>query len=179
MNELKDRVAIVTGGGYGIGREIALAYGRAGAKVVVAARTEKPLKETVDALNQLGATSTFVRTDVSKEADCAGMAELTLKAFGRIDILVNNAGMSPPYESLAAVSEELWDKTVAVNLKGPFRTDLSKAWAPEGPEAPFVPLGRMGEPDEVAPLALHLASDASSFTTGAIIRVDGGITRRV
>jgi len=74
MNELKDKVAIVTGGGYGIGKEIALAYGRAGAKVVVAARTEKPLQETVDALGKLGASAILVRTDVAKEADCARMA---------------------------------------------------------------------------------------------------------
>ena len=118
MNELKDKVAIVTGGGYGIGREIALAYGRAGAKVVVAARTEKPLKETVDALNQLGATSTFVRTDVSKEADCAGMAELTLKAFGRIDILVNNAGIAGPTKRIPDMSLAEWQETIDINLTG-------------------------------------------------------------
>ena len=118
MNELKDQVAIVTGGGYGIGREIALAYGRAGAKVVVAARTEKPLKETVDALNQLGATSTFVRTDVSKEADCAGMAELTLKAFGRIDILVNNAGIAGPTKRIPDMSLAEWQETIDINLTG-------------------------------------------------------------
>jgi NAD(P)-dependent dehydrogenase (short-subunit alcohol dehydrogenase family) len=118
MNELKDKVAIVTGGGYGIGREIALAYGRAGAKVVVAARTEKPLKETVDALNQLGATSTFARTDVSKEADCAGMAELTLKAFGRIDILVNNAGIAGPTKRIPDMSLAEWQETIDINLTG-------------------------------------------------------------
>jgi NAD(P)-dependent dehydrogenase (short-subunit alcohol dehydrogenase family) len=118
MNELKDKVAIVTGGGYGIGREIALAYGRAGAKVVVAARTEKPLKETVEALNQLGATSTFVRTDVGKEADCAGMAELTLKAFGRIDILVNNAGIAGPTKRIPDMTLAEWQETIDINLTG-------------------------------------------------------------
>jgi NAD(P)-dependent dehydrogenase (short-subunit alcohol dehydrogenase family) len=118
MNELKDKVAIVTGGGYGIGKEIAIAYGRSGAKVVVAARTEKPLKETVDALNKLGATSTFVRTDVSKEADCAGMAELTLKAFGRIDILVNNAGIAGPTKRIPDMSLAEWQETIDINLTG-------------------------------------------------------------
>jgi NAD(P)-dependent dehydrogenase (short-subunit alcohol dehydrogenase family) len=76
---------------------------------------------------------------------------------------------------------EAYAPKVRVNavLPGPFRTDASKGWAPDGPEVPWVPLGRLGEPEEVAPLVLHLASAASSFTTGAIIRVDGGITRRV
>ena len=76
---------------------------------------------------------------------------------------------------------EAFAPKVRVNaiLPGPFRTDASRGWAPVGPEAPFVPLGRLGEPEEVAPLALHLASAASSFTTGAIIRVDGGVTRKV
>jgi NAD(P)-dependent dehydrogenase (short-subunit alcohol dehydrogenase family) len=158
--------------------------------------------------------------------------------------------MSPLYERLDTVSEELFDKTMAVNLKGPFRlavlagthmagatgaggsiinigttasltastrelpyacakaglnaltvglaeayaprvrvnailpgpfrTDISKAWAPpEGADVPWVPLGRIGVPAEIAPLALHLASAASAFTTGAIIRVDGGLTGKV
>jgi NAD(P)-dependent dehydrogenase (short-subunit alcohol dehydrogenase family) len=76
---------------------------------------------------------------------------------------------------------EAYAPKVRVNaiLPGPVRTDISKAWAPEGAAVGFVPLGRIGDPEEVAPLALHLASAASSFTTGAIIRVDGGITRKV
>ena len=61
----------------------------------------------------------------------------------------------------------------------PFRTDVTKAWPEEALEGSFVPLGRLGDPAEVAPLALHLASAASSYTTGAVIRVDGGITRKV
>jgi NAD(P)-dependent dehydrogenase (short-subunit alcohol dehydrogenase family) len=77
---------------------------------------------------------------------------------------------------------EAYAPKVRVNaiLPGPFRTDISKAWAPPvGAEVPFVPLGRLGEPQEIAPLALYLASAASSYTTGAIIRVDGGVTRKV
>jgi NAD(P)-dependent dehydrogenase (short-subunit alcohol dehydrogenase family) len=77
---------------------------------------------------------------------------------------------------------EAFAPRVRVNaiLPGPFRTDISRGWAPpEGADVPFVPLGRMGDPAELAPLALHLASAASSYTTGAIIRVDGGVTRKV
>lgn len=64
-------------------------------------------------------------------------------------------------------------------LPGPFLTDVTNAWPAEAREGGFVPLGRLGRPEEIAPLALHLASAASSFTTGAIIRVDGGLTRKV
>jgi NAD(P)-dependent dehydrogenase (short-subunit alcohol dehydrogenase family) len=156
--------------------------------------------------------------------------------------------MSPLYERLDLITEQLYDKTLAVNLKGPFRlavlagthmaghdggsivnigtagslmastrelpyacakaglnaltvglaeafaphvrvnavlpgpfrTDTSVGWAPpEGEPVPFVPLDRIGDPAELAPIVVHLASDAASFTTGAIIRVDGGVTRRV
>ena len=77
---------------------------------------------------------------------------------------------------------EAFAPKVRVNaiLPGPFRTYGSAGWAPpEGEDVPFVPLRRLGDPAEIAPLAVHLASDASSFTTGSIIRVDGGITRKV
>ena len=179
--------------------------------------------------------------------DCDRLVDETLSRLGRLDVLVNNAGMSPLYESLDAVSEDLYDKTLAVNLKGPFRlavlaatymaaheggsivnigtagslvasvhelpyacakaglnaltvglaeayaprvrvnailpgpflTDVTKAWPAESLDGSFVPLGRLGRPEELAPLAVHLASDASSYTTGAIVRVDGGITRKV
>ena len=76
---------------------------------------------------------------------------------------------------------EAFAPKVRVNaiLPGPFRTDSSKGWAPDDLDTSFVPLGRIGDASEVAPLAVHLASAASSFTTGAIIRVDGGITRKV
>jgi NAD(P)-dependent dehydrogenase (short-subunit alcohol dehydrogenase family) len=167
--------------------------------------------------------------------------------FGRVDVLVNNAGMAPLYPRLSAVSEDLFDKVIAVNLKGPFRlgaligermqagnggsiinissigaehptmtdlpyaaakaglntltvgfavsfgptvrsngimvgpflTDISKAWDVEGFEAHArkkFPLQRLGQPAEIVGTALYLASDASSFTTGAVITVDGGVS---
>ena len=77
---------------------------------------------------------------------------------------------------------EAYAPSVRVNaiLPGPFRTDSSRGWAPpEGEQVPFVPLGRMGRPEELSPLVVHLAGPASSFTTGSIIRVDGGVTRKV
>jgi NAD(P)-dependent dehydrogenase (short-subunit alcohol dehydrogenase family) len=76
---------------------------------------------------------------------------------------------------------EAFAPKVRVNaiLPGPIRTDVTKAWPPEALDGSFVPLQRLGEPADVAPLALHLAGEASAFTTGAIIRVDGEITRKV
>jgi NAD(P)-dependent dehydrogenase (short-subunit alcohol dehydrogenase family) len=118
MNELKDKVAIVTGGGYGIGKEIALAYGRAGAKVVIAARSEKPMQETVAALEKIKAPAICVRTDVSKEADCARMAEETLKAFGRVDVLVNNAGIAGPTKRIPDMTLAEWQEVLDIDLTG-------------------------------------------------------------
>lgn len=118
MDELRDKVAIVTGGGYGIGKEIGLAYGRAGAKVVIAARSEKPMQEAVEALKKINAMAILVRTDVSKEADCAHMADETLKTFGRIDILVNNAGIAGPTKRMPDMTLAEWQETIDINLTG-------------------------------------------------------------
>jgi NAD(P)-dependent dehydrogenase (short-subunit alcohol dehydrogenase family) len=247
LHDLTGQVAVVTGGSRGIGRAIVQILAEAGADVVIASRKLDACETAADEVRaSTGVRAAAVACHVGHWDDCDALVSTTLAELGRLDVLVNNAGMSPLYESLDSVSEELWDKTVAVNLKGPFRlaalaathmaahgggsiinigtagslmasvnelpyacakaglnaltvglaeafapavrvnailpgpfrTDASRAWAPDGP-APFVPLGRMGEPDEIAPLALHLASAASSFTTGAIIRVDGGVTRKV
>ncbi|MGB0060711.1 SDR family NAD(P)-dependent oxidoreductase, partial [Candidatus Binatus sp.] len=118
MNELADKVAIITGGGYGIGKQIALKYGAAGAKVVIAARSVEPMKQTCAELERLGARAIQVSTDVSKEADCARMAAETIKAFGRIDILVNNAGISGPTKRITDMSLAEWQETIDIDLTG-------------------------------------------------------------
>ena len=118
MNELKDKVAIITGGGYGIGKLIALAYGPAGAKIVLAARSEGPMRETCEQLKKLGVSAIQVRTDVSKEADCARMVDETLKAFGRIDVLVNNAGISGPTKRMTEMTLAEWQETIDIDLTG-------------------------------------------------------------
>jgi NAD(P)-dependent dehydrogenase (short-subunit alcohol dehydrogenase family) len=118
MNELKDKVAIITGGGYGIGKLIALVYAKAGAKIVIAARSEGPMQETCEELKRAGASAIQVRTDVSKEADCQRMADETAKAFGRIDILVNNAGIAGPTKRITDMSLAEWQETIGIDLTG-------------------------------------------------------------
>jgi NAD(P)-dependent dehydrogenase (short-subunit alcohol dehydrogenase family) len=248
LHDLTGKVAVVTGGSRGIGRGIVRAFAEAGAAVVVASRKLDACEGVAEELRSAtGTRAEAIACHVGRWDDCDRLVAETLDRLGRLDVLVNNAGMSPLYPSLDAVSEQLWDKTVAVNLKGPFRlavlaathmathdggsiinigtagsliastnelpyacakaglnaltvglaeayapkvrvnailpgpfrTDVTKAWPQDLLDGSFVPLGRLGEPEEIAPLALHLASDASSYTTGAIIRVDGGITRKV
>lgn len=120
MNELSDKVAIITGGGYGIGKQIALKYGAAGAKVVLAARSIDPMKQTCAELEKLGARAIQISTDVSKEADCAKMAAETVKAFGRIDILVNNAGTGT-YKPFLEVTDAELVEGMAINFFAQFR----------------------------------------------------------
>jgi hypothetical protein len=247
LQDLTGKVALVTGGSRGIGRAIAHRLAEAGADVVIASRKLEACEAAAAEISDLtGRRAAGIACHVGRWADCDQLIADSLERLGGLDVLVNNAGMSPLYDSLDAVSEELYDKTLAVNLKGPFRlavlaatymashdggsiinigtagsliasvnelpyacakaglnaftvglaeayapkvrvnailpgpfrTDATKAWA-DRLDGSIVPLGRIGEPDEVAPLAVHLASAASSFTTGAIIRVDGGITRKV
>ena len=248
LHDLTGKVAVVTGGSRGIGRAIVQTFAEAGADVVIASRKIDACEAVAEAIHtSTGRRAIAVACHVGRWGDCDRLIDETLAQLGRIDVFVNNAGMSPLYERLDAVSEELYDKTLAVNLKGPFRlgvlaasymashdggsvinvgtagsliasvnelpyacakaglnaftvglaeayapkvrvnailpgpfrTDVTKAWSPDILDGSYVPLGRLGEPEEIAPLALHLASAASSYTTGAIIRVDGGITRKV
>jgi NAD(P)-dependent dehydrogenase (short-subunit alcohol dehydrogenase family) len=248
LHDLTGKVAVVTGGSRGIGRAIVQALAEAGADVVIASRKLDACEAAAAEVRaSTGRKAEAVACHVGRWDDCDHLVAETIGRLGRLDVLVNNAGMSPLYESLDKVSEELYDKTLAVNLKGPFRlavlaathmaahgggsivnigtagslvasvnelpyacakaglnaltvglaeayapdvrvnailpgpfrTDVTKAWPPEALDGRFVPLGRLGEPEEVAPLAVHLASAASSYTTGAVIRVDGGITRKV
>jgi len=116
---LKDKVAIITGAGSGIGQGIALAFIKEGAKVIVADWSEEGGRETVEKIKKEGEEAIFVKTDVSKAADINEMVKTCLEKFGRIDILVNNAGIVK-FGSFHKISEEDWDAVLNVNLKSVF-----------------------------------------------------------
>jgi NAD(P)-dependent dehydrogenase (short-subunit alcohol dehydrogenase family) len=246
--DLAGKVAVVTGGSRGLGRAIAQGFAEAGADVVVASRKLAACEQAAQQISAAtGATAVPMACHVGRWTDCDGLIEATIERFGRIDVLVNNAGMSPLYDTLNNVSEELYDKTLAVNLKGPFRlavragthmtettggsiinistvgsllaspnelpyacakaglnaltvgladafaprvrvnailpgpfaTDVTRGWTDEMKSGNYVPLKRLGQPAEIVGAALYLASSAASYTTGALIRVDGGVAGRL
>ena len=243
--DLSGKVALVTGGSRGLGRAMILAFAKHGADVVIASRKAENCEAVADEARALGVRALPHACHVGHWDELATLADAAYDAFGRVDVLVNNAGMSPLYPKLSAVTEELFDKVVDVNLKGPYRlsaligermaageggaivnvsstaavqatpnsepygaakagvnsltlslarayapkvrvnciqagpflTDISKAWDMEAFERSAktgIALQRGGEPEEVVGAALFLASAAGSFTTGAVIRVDGG-----
>ncbi|EFC85779.1 SDR family NAD(P)-dependent oxidoreductase [Parafrankia sp. EUN1f] len=244
---LDGKVALVTGGSRGLGREMIVAFAEAGADVVVTSRKlEACEKVAAEVRERTGRRAIAVASHVADWAAQGGLVDRVYDEFGRLDVLVNNAGLSPLYPSLDTVSEELFDKVIGVNLKGPFRltalagarmvadgggsiinissiaawrpgttelpyaaakaglhaltqgfaqalgptvrvnaimpgaflTDVSTHWDMEATEKKLAryPLQRAGRPHEIVGAALFLASEASSFTTGAILAVDGGRT---
>ena len=248
MDELLDftgKTALVTGGSRGLGREMALALARRGANLVIASRKMPACEAVAKEASALGTQALPYACHVGHWDELQGLADAAWERFGKVDVLINNAGMSPLYPSLGAISEELFDKVMSVNFKGPFRlsaligermaaadggsiinisstaslnpspdsepygaakaglnaitrsfafaygpkvrvncivagpylTDISKAWdmaAFEKRAKANLASGRGGQPQEIVGAALYLASDRSSFTTGTLIRVDGG-----
>ncbi len=127
---LKDRTAIVTGGGQGIGRAICGIYAEEGAAVVVVDINESAAEETARQLNRegyAGRSARAVRADISVATEISALVDGVVEEYGRVDILVNNAGLAL-FRSVEACTEEEWDRVMAVNLKGPFL--LSKALLP-------------------------------------------------
>ena len=120
MGQLEDRVALITGAGRGIGRAIALAYAREGAKLALAARTRNELEQTAQAAKHLGAATCIVCTDVADPTQVADMVRQTVTQFGTIDILVNNAGIAGPIAPLQDTEVEAWMRTIQINLIGPY-----------------------------------------------------------
>jgi NAD(P)-dependent dehydrogenase (short-subunit alcohol dehydrogenase family) len=146
--DLNGKIALVTGGNRGLGRAMVLAFRARGADVVIASRKLAVCEEAADEVRRVtGRRALPVACHVGDWHQVERLVETTYREFGRIDILVNNAGMSPVYDRSA--------------FKERARTDI--------------PLGRGGEADEIVGAALYFALNASSFTTGAILGVHGGV----
>ncbi len=116
--ELEGKVGLVTGGTSGIGRETAILFAKAGAKVVVAGRREPEGKETVELIRASGGDALFVKADVSKAPEVDALIQKTVERFGRLDVAFNNAGIEGVWVPIARQSEEDWDRTIEINLKG-------------------------------------------------------------
>jgi NAD(P)-dependent dehydrogenase (short-subunit alcohol dehydrogenase family) len=248
---LENKVALITGGGSGIGRESSLAFAREGARVVVVDMNEKAGGDTVRDVEAAGGKAIFVRADVSKAADCESMVRAAESGFGALHVLFNNAGIMDSRDDTAVTTDEpVWDLTMAVNAKsvflgckygipallragggsvintasivalvgsaaaqiaytaskgailsmtrelaaiharqgvrvnalcpGPLRTELLMKFLDTDTKKQrrlvHIPMGRFGESSEIARAALFLASDDSSYMTGATFVVDGGLT---
>ncbi len=246
--DLSGKVAIVTGGGRGIGYHISLGLAKYGADVVICGRTLSELEMAGAAIEKMGRRALIQQTDIGNLSQICALAEESVKGFGRIDILVNNAGINIPQRAVD-VTEEAWDKIIDTNLKGVFFCSqavgrvmikqkkgkiinissqsgqvglpqraaycaskggvnlltkvLAIEWAPYNINvnavAPTfvettltksmfaneefreyvlgnIPLGRMGQPEDVIGAVIYLASEASNLVTGHVLLVDGGWT---
>jgi NAD(P)-dependent dehydrogenase (short-subunit alcohol dehydrogenase family) len=118
---LDGKVVLVTGASKGLGRAMALGFAGAGADVVVSSRKLDACEVVAEEVRSLGRRALAVACHVGQWDDCSALVERTVAEFGRIDVLVNNAGIAPVPPSLLGVTEELFDKTIAVDLKGPLR----------------------------------------------------------
>jgi len=116
--ELQGKVGLVTGGTSGIGRDTAVLFAKAGAKVVVAGRREKEGNETIELIRAAGGDGLFVKTDVSKASEVEALVKKAVEKFGRLDVAFNNAGIEGVWTSIINESEEDWDRTFDINLKG-------------------------------------------------------------
>jgi len=244
------KVALVTGGGTGIGRATAIAFAREGAKVVIGNRNGEAGEAVVQAIKDSGGDASFLKTDVSSEDDVKALIEHAVATYGRLDVAFNNAGIGGSAGPLADQTTENYDKVMGINVKGVWLSmkyeipamlktgggaivnnssvgglvgfagvsiysaskhavmGLTKSAALEYSKhgvrvnavnpavirtpmaeglargrriqtddfAKMHPIGRIGEPEEVAEAVLWLCSDKASFVTGTATCVDGGFT---
>ena len=122
LTDLSGKVVTITGGSRGIGKEIALAFSRCGANVVIASRKKENCTALAEHINKtIGTEALPVACHVGQWDQCDELFSTVYDHFGKCDVLINNAGMSPLYKSLTHVSQDLFDKVINVNLRGPFR----------------------------------------------------------
>ncbi len=251
---LSNKVAIITGGARGIGRGIAIKFAEQGSDIVIADIRANEAAETLSQISNKKREGIFVQCDVSNSTQVQNLVNETLNKFGKIDIMVNNAAISPPERSFVNITEEEWDRTLAVNLKSVFlgcksvvphmkerksgkiinvasvgavapskfmadycaaksgvvmltqclaldvaaynicvnailpgitRTELHDTVMPKDVNKDeyfaglgrFIPMGRAASPEEIADVALFLASDLSRYVTGDRIMASGGFGR--
>lgn len=247
--KLKGKVALITGGGSGIGRATAKVLAQEGVKVAIFGRRQEKLQETAAELGKAGAEVLPVAGSVTSEDDVRRVVEMTLRAFGKIDILVNNAGVGRAGAPLHETTDADWELIIGTNLQGAYRMTraviphllqnkggvvinvsstagivglpgatiycISKAGmihftkslaleyaklgirancvCPAAVETDFIaplisdnkgkewlyslhPMGRIGRPEEVAKAILYLVSDDSTWVTGSVLTLDGGMT---
>jgi NAD(P)-dependent dehydrogenase (short-subunit alcohol dehydrogenase family) len=248
--KLANKVALITGAGSGMGKSAALIFSREGAKVAAVDINEAQVKETAAEITQQGGTAISLRADVSKSEDVKRMVDETVAKFGALNIVYNNAGIEGESNFISNMTEEQFDRVIAINLRGVFlgmkyslphlikagggsiinqasiagliavrggagyaaakagvialtrvgaveygrynirvnaicpgaiETQMAqriRQGQPPNPKAiqRISVLGRMAEPEEIAKVALFLASDDSSFATGAPFIIDGGWT---
>jgi NAD(P)-dependent dehydrogenase (short-subunit alcohol dehydrogenase family) len=167
------KVALVTGGSRGLGYQMVKAFAERGADVVVASRKLDACEAVAEECRALGRKALAVSVHAGRWDEIDRLIDAAYAEFGRVDILVNNAGMGPRVPS-HEVTEQLFDSVVNLNFKGPFRTDIAKAWPDEGRGAFPNPRGRAGDPEDIVTAALFLASPASVNVTGSLVRCDGG-----
>ncbi|MBI3659571.1 SDR family NAD(P)-dependent oxidoreductase [Candidatus Acetothermia bacterium] len=120
MKTLENKVAIVTGAGSGIGREVAIKYAAEGAKVVVADIDEKGGNETVSLIRKNSGEATFIKSDSSKPSECQSLVEQTVKRYGGLQVACNNAGIGGPSAPTGEYPIDAWDKVISINLSGVF-----------------------------------------------------------
>jgi NAD(P)-dependent dehydrogenase (short-subunit alcohol dehydrogenase family) len=118
--DLRGKISIITGSSRGIGKAIALAFGKAEATVVVAARNVNLLKEVVKEIQATGGDAFYVKCDLTRDEDIFNLVTRTAERYGKIDILVNNAGISPWVKKSEEVTKEMWEKVIQINLLTPF-----------------------------------------------------------
>ncbi|MBS9376043.1 SDR family NAD(P)-dependent oxidoreductase [Rhodococcus sp. B50] len=241
------RIVVVTGGSRGLGKAMCHHFAAEGDHVVVASRKREACDKLAAALTkEYGVDAVGFGCHVGSWAQCDELIDFVEERFVRIDVLINNAGMSPLYPSLGEISEELFDKVIGVNLRGPFRlavragelmqrgqgraivnissiaavqpqpydlpyaaakaalhtvtsglsrsfgptvrvnavmagpfdTDVTAAWNEQTRQktaGELIPLGRIGKPEEIVGAVAYLAGPSASYTTGAVIKVDGGM----
>ena len=236
------KVVLITGGSRGLGLAMAKGFAENGADLIITSRKLDSCEHAAAEIEKIGRRVLPVACHVGHWDELDRLVDAAYETFGRVDVLINNAGISPVAPSSLETTEEMFDKIVGVNLKGPFRltalvasrmmqglggavinvtstgavrplpefvpyagakaalnvatkgmaleygpkvrvnaimagpfwTDIAKSWREEADKTSTAAMKRIGRPEEVVTTALYLASDQSSFTTGAIVTVDGG-----